>query len=430
MTRLFMRMALGVFIAIVLSIVIASQVTRHNLEDGLVRIFPKIFLGVNKLVDQRLSTVPQEKIFDELRQIKIDFPFPLDLLPPDHEAIPESVKRDLATRKLSGTNTDTSLTFYSSLLKDQYVLVCGPLPKIWQPTVTIRIIGLGLFSFVLLSLTLILGYPLGKRLRHLERVTEKFGKGQLDERVSISGKDGVDQLAGRFNQMADRIQLLLESQSNMLGAVSHELRTALSRIRFKLELLPSPAETIDQDNPITPIERDLDALTRLIDDLLLYHRVDTDESVVFDELEAQSFIKSVIETYKSENDPKIEIKMLADLSESIKLRGNSTFLRLALFNLLANGVRYALSRLHVNLQESEGNLFIIIENDGPPIPEEKWDLIFKPFFRLDTSRSRETGGTGLGLTIVKKVAEMHCGQVYVAQSDLGSTRFKLIIPCS
>ncbi len=429
MTRLFMRMAFGVFIAIVLSIVIASQVTRHNLEDGLLRIFPKIFLGVNKLVDQRLSSVPQEKLFDELRQIKIDFPFPIDFLPPDHEAIPESVKRDLATSKLSGTHIDTDLTIYSSLLKGQYVLVCGPLPKIWQPTGASRIIALGLFSFVLLSLTLFLGYPLAKRLRHLERVTEKFGKGQLSERVTVSGKDGMDQLAGRFNQMANRIQLLLESQSNMLGAVSHELRTALSRIRFKLELLPSPAETIEQDNPITPIERDLDAIERLIDDLLLYHRVDTDESVVFDELEARSFINSVIETYKSENDPKSEIKMLADLSESIKFRGNSTFLRLALFNLLANGIRYAHSRLHVNLQESEGNLLIIIENDGPPIPEAKWDSIFKPFFRLDTSRSRETGGTGLGLAIVKKVVHMHRGQVCVGQSDLGGARFELKFPC-
>jgi signal transduction histidine kinase len=137
----------------------------------------------------------------------------------------------------------------------------------------------------------------------------------------------------------------------------------------------------------------------------------------------------VIETYKSENNPKIEIKMLADLPESIKFSGSSTFLRLALFNLLANGVRYAHSRLHINLQESKGNLHIIIENDGPPIPEAKWDSIFKPFFRLDTSRSPETGGTGLGLTIVKKVAEMHCGQVYVAHSDLGGTRFELIFPC-
>ena len=177
MIRLFVRMALGVFIAIVLSIVIASLVTRHNLEDGLLRIFPKIFLGVNELVDQRLSTVPQERLPDEMRQIDIDFPFPIDLLPPDHEAIPESVRIDLATGKLSGTFTDAGFTIYSSLLEGQYVLVCGPFPRIWQPKVASRIMTLGLLSSVLLSLTLLLGYPLAKRLRHLERVTEEFGQG-------------------------------------------------------------------------------------------------------------------------------------------------------------------------------------------------------------------------------------------------------------
>jgi signal transduction histidine kinase len=158
--------------------------------------------------------------------------------------------------------------------------------------------------------------------------------------------------------------------------------------------------------------------------------VDTNTSVVFDEIDAKSFFHSVVEKYKSENDSKIEIEMVPDLRESMKFSGSSTLLRLALINLLANGARYAHSRVLVNLREEGGNIVIIVENDGPPIPEAQRNAIFEPFFRLDTSRSRETGGTGLGLAIVKKVVDMHRGQVSVVQSDLGGARFELILPCS
>ena len=158
--------------------------------------------------------------------------------------------------------------------------------------------------------------------------------------------------------------------------------------------------------------------------------MDTDTSVVFEEIEARSFFHSVIEKYTCENDSRIEIEVLANLPESMTFSGSSTLLRLALINLLANGTRYAQSRVVVNLRESTGTIVIIVENDGTPIPEAQWNAIFEPFYRIDTSRSRETGGRGLGLAIVKKVVDMHRGQVRVAQSGLGGARFELIIPRS
>jgi two-component system sensor histidine kinase RstB len=423
-------MALGVLAAIFLSILITFSFVRYNVTEGMERKLSNVFLSISGLIDQRLSHAPYDTLRDELRHIQTQSPFPIDIVPPNHETIPESVKADLANGTLRGALSDAGYTIYSPFRKNQYVLVYGPLPKLWQPTVALRLMFFGILASILLILTLLLGYPLVRRLRDLEKVTEKFGKGQLDERAAVSGQDGIDQLAGRFNQMADRIQILLESQSNMLQAVSHELRTPLSRIRFKLERLEPADDRKAHENPISPIERDLDVLEGLIDDLLIFHRVETDTSVVFDEIDAKPFFHSVVEKYKSENDSKIEIEMVPDLRESMKFSGSSTLLRLALINLLANGARYAHSRVLVNLREEGGNIVIIVENDGPPIPEAQRNAIFEPFFRLDTSRSRETGGTGLGLAIVKKVVDMHRGQVSVVQSDLGGARFELILPCS
>jgi len=430
MTRLFMRMALGVFAAIFFSILTTSFVFRYNVTGNLKRKLSNVCPSITGLIDQRLSHGPYDTLREELRQIQIQSLFPIDLVPPDHESIPESIKADLAQGTLRGVLSDAGYTLYSPFRKNQYVLVYGPLPRLWQPTVSAKLMILGTLAVIIFLLAFFLGYPLAKRLRELERVTEKFGRGQLDERAAVSGQDGIDQLAGCFNRMADRIQLLLESQRHLLQAVSHELRTPLSRIRFKLELLEHPNDSEGQHNRITPIEQDLDVLEGLIDDLLIFHRVDTDTSVVFEEIEARSFFHSVIEKYTCENDSRIEIEVLADLPDSIILSGSSTLLRLALINLLANGTRYAQSRVVVNLRESTRTIVIIVENDGTPIPEAQWNAIFEPCYRIDTSRSRETGGKGLGLAIVKKVVDMHRGQVRVAQSGLGGARFELIIPRS
>jgi two-component system sensor histidine kinase RstB len=268
-----------------------------------------------------------------------------------------------------------------------------------------------------------LTFPIVRRLRRLERAAERIAAGELSARAAITSKDAIGSLARRFDAMAARIEGLLSSQRELLQGVSHELRTPAARIRFGLEMLADEPEAERRGERLSALEEDLDELDRLVDELLLYVRMGADGSAQIVEREVFAPDEGVASLAQrlGELHPKIVISLPED--KLPELEADPRLFRRALRNLLGNALRYASSRVVVSVKDQgDGWIQVTVDDDGPGIPAEGRERIFDPFTRLDGSRSRASGGVGLGLAIVQRIVQAHGGETTAAESDSGGAR--------
>lgn len=317
--------------------------------------------------------------------------------------------------------------------------------SLWPPR---GMLGLGL-TLALLALAIGAGaYPVTRRmtnrLARLQNSVEQWGQGQLKARAVIDGDDEVALLAQRFNEAAARIEALLQSHKNMLANTSHELRTPLARLRMAVELLG--------EKPITPrnraeIERNIHELDELVEEILLRSRLD-----------AQG----------KDASPKNKVDLLglaaqecarhgASLStewQQVEIKGYEKLLQRLLRNLLQNAKRYGQNNsrcgeefglsapitlqedktpsdveLHISRDKVSGAWILDVLDRGPGVPEELREKIFEPFFRLPTVAERE-GGVGLGLALVRSIAQHHGGNVRCLAREGGGACFRVTLPAN
>ncbi|MFO2463561.1 ATP-binding protein [Pseudomonas sp. 15FMM2] len=271
--------------------------------------------------------------------------------------------------------------------------------------------------------------PHWRDLERLKMTAAQLGRGNLDARTQIPASSNIGSLAAVFDTMANDIEKLLNQQRDLLNAVSHELRTPLTRLDFGLAL------ALSEDLPVASRERlqGLVAHIRELDDLVLellsYSRLQNPAQlpeqveVVLDE-----FIDSVLGSVDDElENPEIVIDVALDCSvERFALDPRLT--ARALQNLLRNATRYCERRIQVGVKVCAKGCEIWVDDDGIGIPEEQRERIFEPFYRLDRSRDRSTGGFGLGLAISRRALEAQGGTLTAQASSLGGARFRLWLP--
>jgi two-component system OmpR family sensor kinase len=292
-----------------------------------------------------------------------------------------------------------------------------PAPSWWQPPYNF------LALLVLIASAVALGaYPivrrLTKRLEALQQGVERWGEGDLGRRLPEDGQDEVAFLAQRFNVAAARVQALLLSHKALLANASHELRSPLARIRMGLELLES------QPGPATRAEiaRDIRELDQLIDEILLASRLDASpddlgplEPVDLVGLAAEECARTGAEC---ETPPGVT---------SVVVAGLTRLLRRALRNLLENARRHGAGTVTLTLRTESGHAEIRVCDQGPGVPAALRERIFEPFFRLPGASERE-GGVGLGLALVRSIAQRHGGSVHCAENPGGGACFVLRLP--
>ncbi|PIE19795.1 MAG: hypothetical protein CSA65_00945 [Proteobacteria bacterium] len=314
---------------------------------------------------------------------------------------------------------------YLPLGKSGEVVRVGPLGHLFTRDAYPKIAVLIGMVLLILIAGFTLTFPIVRRLRRLERAAERIAAGELSARAAITSKDAIGSLARRFDAMAARIEELLSSQRQLLQAVSHELRTPAARIRFGLEMLAEEPDTTRRRARVAALEEDLDELDRLVDELLLYMRMGAEggggSKLVERERVAPMEAITSLARRLGELYPKIAIALpegeLPELDVDLRL------FRRALRNLLGNALRYASSRVVVRVEdEGDGWVQVIVDDDGPGIPAEKREHVFDPFTRLDGSRSRASGGVGLGLAIVQRVVQAHGGETVAEESNSGGAR--------
>lgn len=283
------------------------------------------------------------------------------------------------------------------------------------------------FSFFLpqyiwiVAVVVLLSYGLAARLtsplRRLEKAVERFGRGDLTARVNSQRRDEMGQLARAFDQMADRIQTLLAAERRLLLDISHELRSPLARLAVAVELARSGE---DAEVPLNRIQKEADRLNSLVGELLEVTRAEGDPtSLRLEPVQLDEVLHEVVDDCSVEakaHDCLLELTAI----QPAEIRGDAELLRRAIENVVRNAIRHAPpnTAVEVSLMQEAG-VWVRVRDYGPGIPEEHLPRIFDPFYRVDTARSRSSGGVGLGLAIARRAIELHRGRITARNSNPG-----------
>jgi two-component system osmolarity sensor histidine kinase EnvZ len=257
-----------------------------------------------------------------------------------------------------------------------------------------------------------------KPLRRLAQAADRFGKNEdINEDFKVEGAREIRQTGIAFNLMKNRIKKHLQDRLEMLSKVSHDLRTPITRLKLQLALMKVSPE-------IQSLKDDVDLMQAIIEEFLSYAMGTADEDYV--EINLKDFISQIIHYIKLIN--KKENNITLDCPQGIFIKIKKHIFNRCLTNLLLNSSKYA-QNIWVNCTKNLKNCQIIIDDDGPGIPEKDRELVFQPFYRLDQARNLDQGGVGLGLAMVKDAIRSHGGQIHLKSvPDKTGLRVLLILP--
>ncbi len=391
------------------------------------------------LILDELSQFPSSQWDIEFERIQSHFGYPLNRVPFEKLNLDREQLLRLERREVvlaiddSASREQSSVQVYAPIGSTGRVLVLGPMRLFEQYPVQMLIMvgGLGLLAMGLAAYLLV--RPLQARLFGLGQAVERLGRGDLNARADAGSQDAIGQLAATFNGMTAHIRRLIESQREMTRAVSHELRTPVARLRFGLEMLVDIDEVSERRSKAEAMDRDIDQLDELIDEILTFARLEEGSPAIdFSRVSMPDLLERLCEELVPISggiNIEIDEATLAALPpEDIYASGSERYLHRVLQNLVTNALRYAASKVVLRYR-SDGELAVLeVEDDGPGIPEPDRERIFKPFARLDESRQRKSGGYGLGLSIVQRIAEWHGGRVSVGEGESGGALFRMTWP--
>lgn len=308
------------------------------------------------------------------------------------------------------------------------VLAAQSLETVQESTTVVgRLLLLGA-PLVLLTVALIMYWLTGRALAPVEamrrRVATIDGTTTLSARVPVPpGSDEIARLAETMNSMLTRLQHAADAQRRFVGDASHELRSPLSTIRAAHEIQALHPDSTDWATTSSEVLAELDRVDRLVADLLLLARSDEHGLTLrLHDVDLDDLVHA--EATRLRRTPGLEVLISAP---PVRVQGDEHHLARALRNLTDNAQRHALTRVELRLTTTSDTARIEVIDDGPGIPAAEHERVFERFVRLDASRARDSGGTGLGLPIARQITRAHGGDL-TSDSHPGSTRFVLTVP--
>ncbi len=266
-------------------------------------------------------------------------------------------------------------------------------------------------SIVLILIALVFLKNQTRPLVRLAKAAERFGKGDYVNDFRPSGAAEIRKAAYEFDRMAKRINRHLNQRSEMLSGISHDLRTPLTRLKLQLAML-------NQKDISEKMSKDIDEMEKMLNDYLQFAKTQSQEDTT--EINLIDLFKQIEKNLNNKN------LILVNLEGTI-LKGRLFALKRCFENVIQNGLVYG-EKVYVNLQKGSNIVTINFEDDGPGIPEDQYKNVFKPFFRLDKSRSLNQSGVGLGLAIVEDIINSHGGNVQLGKSKHNGLQVKISLP--
>lgn len=282
--------------------------------------------------------------------------------------------------------------------------------------------------FFYLSIVILVGVWLRPILKDINTMTAAAQHFAADYRTPLSTSQQTTQLtdlARDLDEMSSRLSGLIQNQKELIAALSHEMRTPLARIRFALAVLGNGADD-NLAGKLAAINHDVQEIDELVATMLNYARLDhPDLQMNWQAVPLEPWLEQATEKFAGLDKP-LALELTPGL-DSVKM--DPRLMALAVSNLLSNAQRHAETRFRLAVRAPDGDFEIAVDDDGPGVPESERGNVFKAFKRLDDSRSRETGGFGLGLAVVARIAALHGGTARVETSaGLGGASFVIRWP--
>ncbi len=429
MLKFFLRFYIGVTFALLVSLSVVAIIFDNQYKLAVAEDHIRMTKAVNHMLTLDLQAQPSEKWPVIITDAQAEQPFEINIV--NLTELPLSQQQQIQSTGLlvqveSGLVRDEVTVFYPLLNTDKAITYT---PKI-NLNVQYNYIALAIIIMLLIGFAVavyLLARPIIRHVNQLIDTSLAIGSGKLRSRADESAPVPLNRLAIAINQMAAQLEELVSGQEIMTGAASHELRTPISRLRFAVDM----TETIDEQRQlkahVAEMSGDIDNLESLVNELLTYSKFRNHQT----ELEIQRLrLNPILQRLRSELQPlqpatNIQLECPADL---YVLACQSSLSR-AVSNLIRNAQHYGNSKILLQAKQLQmGETSITVEDDGPGIPEESHSVVTQPFYRIDVSRCRETGGFGLGLAIVHRIITLHNGAFSIGKSRFGGAAITLRLP--
>ena len=248
-------------------------------------------------------------------------------------------------------------------------------------------------------------------ITNLAKAAEKFGRGEEVDDYRPSGSLEIRQAGYEFDKMRKRILRHLNQRSEMLSGISHDLRTPLTRMKLQLSFI--------KDKEISSkLSDDISEMEKMLNEYLQFtSSSQSEKNEVFD---LSKLLNDTVERYENDSITK-------DLTQNILINGRKNLLKRSFNNIIDNGLKYG-KKINIKLNKNGKNIFILIEDNGPGIPKEEYENVFKPFYKIDKGRGETKSSVGLGLSIASDIIRSHGGYVKLDKSSMNGLGVKIFLP--
>ena len=287
------------------------------------------------------------------------------------------------------------------------------IPKDRLTSSSARIFGLWITvpAFIMIIISLIFLKNQTRPISALAKAAEKFGKGEEIEEFKPSGASEIRQAGLEFDRMRKRILRHLNQRSEMLSGISHDLRTPLTRMKLQTAF-------IKDKNISSKLVEDIDEMEKMLNEYLQFTSstyIEKDELFNLSEL-----LNQIVKKHNNNNISK-------NIIEKVFLNGRKNLINRCVNNLIDNALKYG-KNIHIELSKKKTNIFIKIEDDGPGIPEDEYDNVLKPFYKIDKARGGAKSSVGLGLSIASDIIRSHGGNIKLEKSKSNGLEVRIFLP--
>mgnify|MGYP001379155798 CR=1 FL=1 len=330
--------------------------------------------------------------------------------------IDRTLRRELKSRfGTDGFWFDT--TSYKELIdlrikyQNGYFKFLFPKDRVTSSSARIFALWITVPAIIMVLISLIFLKNQTRPITNLAKAAEKFGKGEEIEEFKPSGAAEIRQAGYEFDKMRKRINRHLNQRSEMLSGISHDLRTPLTRMKLQIAFI--------KDNELSnKLAEDINEMEKMLNEYLQFTSssyLEKDEKFNLSEL-----IKKIINKYDNKY-------ILKNISEEIFINGRKNLIQRSINNLIDNAIKYG-EKVNIELNKSNNNIFIKIEDNGPGIPKKEYDNVFKPFYKIDKGRADSKSSVGLGLSIASDIIRSHGGNIKLEKSSMDGLGVKIFLP--
>ena len=266
-------------------------------------------------------------------------------------------------------------------------------------------------AFIMVFISLIFLKNQTRPITNLAKIAEKFGKGEEIEEFKPSGAAEIRQAGYEFDKMRKRIKRHLSQRSEMLSGISHDLRTPLTRMKLQIAF-------VEDKELANKLSEDINEMEKMLNEYLQF----TSSSYLekSEKFNLSELINNIIKKYNNNN-------IKSNLLPEIYINGRKNLIERCINNLMDNAIKYG-NIVNIQLSKSVNNIFIKVEDNGPGIPENEYENVFKPFYKIDKGRADSKSSVGLGLSIASDIIRSHGGNIKLEKSSMNGLGVKIFLP--